>query len=37
MNHLQAEMEEVMKLRQICKYSGRHKGEGQKEQCPRCK
>ena len=35
MNHLQVEMEEVMKLRQVGKYSGRHKGEGEKEQCPR--
>ena len=33
MNHLQEEMEEVMKLRQIGKYSGRHKGEGEREQC----
>ena len=36
MNHLQVEMEEVMKLRQVSKYRGRHKGEGEKEQCPRC-
>ena len=36
MNHLQVEMEEVMKLRQVGKYSGRHKGKGEKEQCPRC-
>ena len=36
MNHLQVEMEEVMKLKQIGKYSGRHKGEGEKEQCPKC-
>ena len=36
MNHLQVEMEEVIKLRQVGKYSGRHKGEGEKEQCPRC-
>ena len=36
MNHLMEEMEEVRKLRQIGKYSGRHKGEGEKEQCPRC-
>ena len=36
MNHLQVEMEEVMKLKQIGKYSGRHKGEGEREQCPKC-
>ena len=36
MNHLQVEMEEVMKLRQVGKYSSRHKGEREKEQCPRC-
>ena len=36
MNHLLEEMEEVRKLRKICKYSSRHKGEGEKEQCPRC-
>ena len=35
-NHLQAELEDVMKMRQVGKYSGRHKGEGEKEQCPRC-
>ena len=35
MNHLQVEMEEVMKLKQIGKYSGRHKGKGGKEQCPK--
>ena len=35
-NHLQAELEDVMKLRQVDKYSVRHKGEGEKEQCPRC-
>ena len=34
--HLQAELEDVMKLRQVGKYSGRHKGEEEKEQCPRC-
>ena len=34
-NHLQAELEDVMKLRQVGKYSGRHKGE-EKEQCTRC-
>ena len=26
----------MMKLRQVGKYSGRHKGEGEKVQCPRC-
>ena len=36
MNHLLEEMEEVRKLRKIGKYSGRHKGEGEKEQYPRC-
>ena len=36
MNHPQVEMEEVMKLRQVGKYSGRQKGKGEKEQCPRC-
>ena len=36
MNHLMEEMEEVRKLKQIGKYSSRHKGEGEKEQCPRC-
>ena len=35
-NHLQAELEDVMKLRQVGKYSGRHRGEEEKEQCPRC-
>ena len=25
-----------MKLRQVGKYSGRHRGEEEKEQCPRC-
>ena len=25
-----------MKLRQVGKYSGRHRCEGEKEQCPRC-
>ena len=37
-NHLQAELEDVMKLKQRGMYSGRHKvkGEGEKEQCPRC-
>ena len=36
MNHLLEEMEEVRKLRKICKYSSRRKGEGEKEQWPRC-
>ena len=36
MNHLQEEMEEVRKLKQIGKYSGRHKGEGEKDQCQKC-
>ena len=35
-NHLQAELEDVMKLKQVGKYSGRHKGKEEKEQCPRC-
>ena len=35
-NHLQAELEDMMKLRQVGKYSGRHRGEEEKEQCPRC-
>ena len=35
-NHLQAELEEVMKLKQVGKYSSRHKGEGEKDQCPGC-
>ena len=35
-NHLQAELEDVMKLRQVGQYSSRHKGEEEKEQCPRC-
>ena len=34
-NHLQAELEDVLKLRQVGNYSGRHKGEEEKEQCPR--
>ena len=36
MNHLQVELEEVRKLKQVGKYSGRHKGEGEKDQRPRC-
>ena len=30
------ELEEVMKLKQVGKYSGRHRGEGERDQCPRC-
>ena len=30
------ELEEVMKLKQVGKYSGRHRGEGEKDQRPRC-
>ena len=36
MNHLQEEMEEVRKLKQIGKYSGRHKGKGDMDQCQKC-
>ena len=35
-NHLKEELEEVRRLKQVGKYSGRHKGEGEKDQCPRC-
>ena len=35
-NHLKEELEEVRRLRQVGNYSGRHKGEGEKDQCPRC-
>jgi hypothetical protein len=35
-NHLREELEEVRKLKQVGRYSGRHKGEGEKDQCPRC-
>ncbi len=34
-NHLKEELEEVRRLKQVGKYSGRHKGEGEKDQCPR--
>ena len=30
------ELEEVMKLTQVGKYSGRQRGEGEKDQRPRC-
>ena len=35
-NHLREELEEVRKLKQVGKYSGRHKGEGEKDNCPKC-
>ena len=35
-NHLKEELEEVRRLKQVGKYSGRHKVEGEKDQCPRC-
>ena len=34
-NHLQAELEDMTKLRQVGKYNSRHKSKGEKEQCPR--
>ena len=35
-NHLREELEEVRKLKQVGRYSGRHRVEGEKDQCPRC-
>ena len=35
-NHLQTELEDMIWLRQVGKYSGRHKGNGEMEQCQRC-
>ena len=34
-NHLREELEEVRKLKQVGRYSGRHRVEEEKDQCPR--
>ena len=35
-NHLREELEKARKLKQVGRYSGRRRVEGEKDQCPRC-